>query len=86
MAVQEIRDLQMELDLQRSFLREDISAKNPVLEILRSHDPASILNLWDDLDQPGLTQIIRSLVAKVFVGDHSSEVILRCIGEPETAN
>ena len=85
-AVQNLRDLQMELELQRGFLREDISAKNPVLELLKSHDPAYILNCWDDLNQPTLTQIIRSLVAKVHVGDHSSEVILRCLGETGTTN
>ncbi len=85
-AVQNLRDLQLELELQRGFLREDISAKDPVLEVLRSHDPAYILNRWDELDQPALTQIIRSLVAKVYVGDHSSEVIVRCLGEPEVVN
>ena len=85
-AVQNLRDLQLELELQRGFLREDISAKDPVLEVLRSHDPAYILNRWDELDQPALTQIIRSLVAKVYVGDRSSEVIVRCLGEPEAVN
>ena len=85
-AVQSLRDVQMELDLQKGFLREDISAKNPVLQALGSRNPAFILNKWDDLDQPALTQIIRSLVAKVYVGDHSSEVTLRCVGEPELAN